>query len=54
MSGFIAFNSVAQIWSAAGIFAGINDFNPSQFNKKKLFGFGLKKHSAQLIETPSS
>ena len=40
MSGFIAFNSVAQIWPAAGIFAGINDFNQSQFNKKNYLDSG--------------
>ena len=28
---------MAQIWSDAGILAGINDFNPSQFNKKQTF-----------------
>ncbi len=43
MFGFIAFNSVAQIWSAAGIFAGINDFNPSQFNKKKIIWIRAEK-----------
>ena len=28
---------MAQIWSDAGILAGINDFNPSQLNKTQRF-----------------